>query len=341
MRRGFPARASPSQLWRDILRQPLLWALAAVLGRGPEKRRPVDAQREAPGRVLLVRPDHLGDLLFLTPAIRRLRDRWPEAEVICLVGPWGERILAGNPDVNRVVTFPFPWFDRQPRRSVIDPYRRLARAIGMIRNFRCDVALNFRSDFWWGALALRMAGVPERFGFAGSPESSVYTTRVAFVSGTHEVERNLSLVDAATGLTAPPSELTVFYPDAAEHTTIDQRLGAIAGAHGDLGGRPLVVIHPGAGAPAKLWTANGFARVADVLADRGMVVVIVGSPAEHDLVEAIRSRRRGGGLVLDEPMSLGELGALFARSTVAIGVDSGPMHLAAAVGTPTVRLYGP
>jgi ADP-heptose:LPS heptosyltransferase len=339
--RGRLSRASPRWPGRDGVRRQLLRGVGVILGRGRGYAHQIGVQGQAPKRILLVRPDHLGDLLFLTPAIRRLRDRWPSAEITCLIGPWGERTLVGNPDVSRVVTFPFPWFDRQPRRSAVDTYRRLVRLTGIIHRLQCDIALNFRPDFWWGALALRMAGVPNRVGFAEHPESSLYTTRVALVPGTHEVERNLALVDAATGQTAPATELTAFFPDASDSEVVDQRLRALRRSNGENDCPPLVVIHPGAGAPAKLWTAGGFARVADMLSDRGMTVILVASPAERHLVQAIQSHWQGVGVVLDEPLSLGELGALFARSTVAVGVDSGPMHLAAAVGTPTVRLYGP
>ncbi|MCK4472697.1 MAG: hypothetical protein KAW49_13035, partial [Anaerolineae bacterium] len=75
--------------------------------------------------LLVVRPDHLGDLLFLTPALRRLREGFPEAHITLLVGPWGREVVGRCPYVDEVITSPFPGFTRQPQGSLLAPYRLL------------------------------------------------------------------------------------------------------------------------------------------------------------------------------------------------------------------------
>jgi heptosyltransferase-2/heptosyltransferase-3 len=105
---------------------------------------------------------------------------------------------------------------------------------------------------------------------------------------------------------------------------------------------PLVCIHPGAGAPVKLWRKEGWARVADALVEGYRAkVILTGSASEEPLVQAIAERMASQPLVAAGQTTLGQLAALMARCRLALGVDSGPLHLAVAVGTPTVHLYGP
>jgi ADP-heptose:LPS heptosyltransferase len=108
------------------------------------------------------------------------------------------------------------------------------------------------------------------------------------------------------------------------------------------GGGKLVVIHPGTGGPAKLWTAERWAAVADALAARGDIrLLLTGGPGEEALVAAVRAGMRAPAPSLAGQTSLGQLAALLRRADLVLGVDSGPLHLAAAQGTPTVHLYGP
>ncbi len=129
-----------------------------------------------PCRVLYIKPDHLGDLLLATPVFQALRESYPAAEITALVGPWSQAVLARNPDIDRLLTCPFPGFERaklerQPallRRlsSLARPYALLAKYALLLRAHRYDVALVGRDDHWWGAALAMLAGVPVRVGFA-------------------------------------------------------------------------------------------------------------------------------------------------------------------------------
>ena len=79
----------------------------------------------SPQRLLVIRPDHLGDLLFTTPALHYLRSQYPQAHITALIGPWGEAVLAGNPDVDEILTLPFPGFTREPKGGALAPYALL------------------------------------------------------------------------------------------------------------------------------------------------------------------------------------------------------------------------
>ena len=168
-----------------------------LLGRALGSTAPASGPRR---RILVVRPDHLGDLLFLTPALARLRHGLPDAEIVGLVGGWGVPILERYPSLDRLIAWDFPWFNRKPRRSLLGPYVSLVRLARRLRDERFDLALQFRPDFWWGALAVRLAGVPERVGYDVPTVRPFLTRALPIRHGLHDVDENLQLAEAVVGI---------------------------------------------------------------------------------------------------------------------------------------------
>ncbi len=285
-------------------------------------------------KLLVVRPDHLGDLLFLTPALRCLRDGFPEAEIVGLVGTWGVPVLERNRALDRLIAWNFPWFDRRPRRSPLAPYLSLARLANLLRSERFDLAVQFRPDFWWGALAVRLAGLPEQVGYDVPAVRPFLTTAVPVRHGLHAVEENLRLVGALTPVTGRPA---LEFPLAEADRRRARELLAPLGER-----RPLVALQVGAGAPVKLWPEERLVAVGRaVLAAVGARVVVVGSAAEAGRVEFVAREIGSAAIGLAGKTTLGELAAVLECCSLALGPDSGPLHLAVAVGTPTVHLFGP
>jgi heptosyltransferase-2/heptosyltransferase-3 len=314
-------------------RNDLRRALLALAGRALPAACPVGRARQ---RILIVRPDHLGDLLFLTPALRRLRAGLPRAEIVGLVGPWGLDVLRGNPNLDRVLNWDFPWFDRRPRRSLLAPYWSLAKLARLLRRERFDVVLQFRADFWWGALAARLAGVPEQLGFDAPMVRPFLTQALPLQHGRHAAQENLALASALAGPITNGDEALEFVVSPAGRSRAAELLAA-ATATG-----PIVALQPGAGTAVKRWPLDRLARVGRTLRDVfGGSIVVLGGPAEVDLVDRVVSSLGGGAIGLAGKTSIGELAAVLERCAIAIGPDSGPLHLAVAVGTPTVHLFGP
>ena len=296
--------------------------------------------------LLVVRPDHLGDLLFLTPALRRLREGFPEAHITLLVGPWGREVVGRCPYVDEVITSPFPGFTRQPQGSLLAPYRLLLQEARRLRRHRFDLALIMRFDHWWGALLAAVARVPNRIGYAIPEVRPFLTQAVPYVVGRHEAQQNLDLVssiryqipdaeDRAGDWNASPLGFT---PAIAE----DAWVGRWLLLQGVVPDRPLVAIHPGAGAAVKLWMPEKWAAVADVLAERrGAQIVLTGSGSELDLAWAVAAHTRTDPLIAAGETTPGQLAALYRCCRLVIGPDCGALHVAVAVGTPTVHLYGP
>lgn len=292
-------------------------------------------------RVLVIKPDHLGDLLLATPALHALRAGLPQAQVVGLVGPWAAQIWRNNPDLDRLLELPFPGFERTPRRPGIgarlQPYALLVRYALLLRTMHFDAALLFRDDHWWGAWLARLAGIPVRIGHAHPRVAPVLTLALPYAPGEHVTRQNLAVVQALTGSPAVPPPTLHYIPPAVDRAWAEQWRATNLPAGGQL-----AVIHPGTGGPTKHWLAERWAAVADALAARpNWHVLLTGGPGEGELVQQITAAMRHPVQTLVGQTSPSQLTALLAHAALVLGVDSGPLHLAVSQGVPTVHLYGP
>ncbi len=287
-------------------------------------------------RILLIRPDHVGDVLFTTPALRALRATVPDAYIAYLVGPWSREIVQGNPHLDELIVCPFPGFTRRPKEHFLEPYVVLWKYAHALRARKFDVAVVLRFDHWWGTMLACWAGIPVRVGYAFPETTHFLTEALPYARGRHEVEQNMRLVASVAGRDmgdAGPLDFTPRPQDARSALDLLKDSG--------FEGRYLC-LHPGAGAPVKLWRPEAFARAADAIAEKyDLQVVITGSSAEKGLTQGIADLMGRAPLVLAGQTNLGELAAIMGRSELVIGVDSGPLHLAVSQGVPTVHLYGP
>jgi lipopolysaccharide heptosyltransferase II len=318
---------------KDSLRLALL--RAAAWGSRPWVRAKTAPEGKTP-RILLIRPDHIGDVLLATPTIRALRDALPDSHIASLVGPWAVDVLKNNPYLDEVLTCPFPGFTRRPKRHLLEPYLVLWRCALVLRSNPFDVALVLRFDHWWGAALAYWSAIPKRLGYDLASVAPFLTDATPYVKGRAEVKQNMALVSALVGHeVAEPGPLE-FCPQPGASRSAAALLSTTEPSAGFL------CLHPGAGAPVKLWRADGFAQVGDALArNHGLQVVITGSSSERGLAETIAQQMDPRPLVLAGRTTIDELAAVFARCRLVIGVDSGPLHLAVSQGVPTIHLFGP
>jgi ADP-heptose:LPS heptosyltransferase len=300
----------------------------------------------APGRspgpeqsLLLIRPDHLGDLLFLTPALHALRTALPAARITLLAGTWGLSAVQNNPDLDDVEPCAFPGFERRPKAGLLAPYRLLAEQARALRERSFDAAVILRFDHWWGAWLAAAAGIPRRLGYERPDTRPFLTEALPYRPDRHEVEQNGALLRTLAEPSAPwelgPTRFAVTETDRAWAGGWLQGRGVRADA-------PLVAIHAGAGAAVKQWPAPAWAQVANAMAEsHGAQILLTGAAGERALAQAIAGRLDRPALDAAGETTLGQLAALLERCALALGSDSGPLHLAVAVGAPTVHLYGP
>lgn len=278
------------------------------------------------GHVLAVRLDSLGDVLLTGGAVRALAagaDR-----VTLLVAPGQEAAAALLPGVDDVIGFDAAWVPLEPR-----PLDRRAahRLVRVLRRRRLDAAVIFTSFHQSPlpmALLLRLAGAPWIGAISEDYPGSLLDLRHRLSDDLPEPERNLSLV-AAAGFAADPggARLAVRRPLPEPPTWLPDR--------------PYVVLHPGAAVPARRpspETSRGFVAA---LVAAGWPVVVTGSTAERPLTAAVAGEAGNEAIDLGGRLRLAELAAVLDRAAVVVMPNTGPAHLAAAVGTPVVSLFAP
>ncbi len=293
--------------------------------------------RPAPRSLLLIRPDHLGDMLFLTPALHALRRALPEARITLLAGPWGTEAVRNNADLDDVLLLPFPGFERRPKKSAWAPYRLLREQARRLRGAGYDTAVVLRFDHWWGAWLAAAAGIPCRIGYDLPDTRPFLTRRVGYQPGRHEVVQNAGLLAELTGGVPGLPGPTRFFVTERDRAHVagwlaEQGVGAEP---------PIAAIHPGAGAAVKQWPAAHWAGIAERLVRAGLRVVLTGGQGERGLTAAVAAATDAPVIDAAGQTSLGQLAALYSRAALVLGSDSGPLHLAVAVDVPTVHLYGP
>lgn len=298
---------------------------------------PLPEQRGQQDRILLIRPDHLGDVLLTTPAIHALRAAHPNTEIHALVGPWSATVLSNFSDLDVILTLPFPGFNRGAKLSWGSPYQLALESARSLRRIGYGAAVIFRPDHWWGALLAHLAGIPQRVGY-DLPDTRPFLTHPVEHRHEHAVLQNTRLVEALVGK-VDVNDLALRYP------VDDENRGWVAGyleAWGVGARTPLIAIHPGSGTQVKQWDEAKWAFVADTLADQldGQVILTGG---DHELVlcRRIAAQMKRRPCIAAGDTGIGSLAALFERCAVVLGPDSGPLHLAVAAGAPTVTLFGP
>jgi ADP-heptose:LPS heptosyltransferase len=274
-------------------------------------------------RILLIRPDHLGDVLLTTPAIHALRQSRPDAEIHMLVGPWSADVIASYPEIDFVLTLAFPGFSRTPKIGLRSPYQQAVESARQLRRIGYNSAVILRHDHWWGAMLAKFAGILTT-AIAPQPQPAVVQT--------------LRLVEKWSG-SVPPEKAIYYFPvDSFDQAYVDGYLEE----WGVRQNQPIVCIHPGTGTWVKHWEERKWAAVADELSGQLEAgIVFTGGDHELALVRRIVSQMKARAIIIAGDTRVGQLAALFKRAQVVLGPDSGPLHLAAAVGTPTVALYGP
>ncbi|WP_298816299.1 glycosyltransferase family 9 protein [Chloroflexus sp.] len=309
----------------------LLLRLLAIIARPWVRRNPA----HPPQRVLIIKPDHLGDLLLATPALAALRSALPAAHLTALVGPWAAPMWQRLPELDTLSTLPFPAFDRAAAKpALLAPYLLLLREAWQLRRQRYDAALMLRDDHWWGAALALLAGIPHRIGFAHPLCRPLLSQALPYDPRQHVTQQALDLVTALTGQPATPTALR-FSPSAAAR--------AWAAAWQQQHVRPaeqLIIIHPGTGGPTKHWPESHWIELIAAIRQPDRRIALTGSPAESGRLALIAAAHPDT-LTLSAELTIERLAALFAHATLVIGVDSGPLHIAVSQGVPTIHLFGP
>ena len=277
------------------------------------------------GGILAVRQDSLGDVLLAGPALRAL-SAGAEGPLTLLCGPRGEAAARLLPGVDEVLIHLAPWIDPQPPAIDSDACRRLIEAVERRRPAEAVIFTSFHQSPLPTALLLRLAEVPRISAISDEYPGSLLDLRHRVPDEVHEVDRALSLAEAA-GHRLPAGD--------APRLRVE-----LTATPPPLPDEPFIVVHPGASVSARAWEADAWSLLVDLLIRRGHRVVVTGTAEERALTRRVAGDRPGA-FDLGGHCSFAELAVVLARAEAVAVANTGPAHLAAAVGTPVASLFAP
>jgi heptosyltransferase I len=308
-------------------------------------------------RILLIKPSALGDVVHTLPVLVKLRARYPDARIDWLITPENADLVRHHPALSQAIFFQRKEYGRFGRSwpATFSPFRLLAT----VRQARYDLVIDLHGQFRSAVIALasgarvrigfdrprrvvesagasRRPGVPGHHGWRGAREGSwiAYTHRIPIPTlDVHAVDRYLWLAPML-GLDDDPPDFGIHLPPQ-ETRTVEELLEA-----NGLGGRPLALLVPGTIWETKHWHIEGFAEVGRQLLASGLSVAIAGTSSDRPRSQLIAAACPGAQDLCGRTTVAG-LVALIRRATICVTNDSGSMHVAAAVGTPAVSVFGP
>ena len=290
-------------------------------------------------RILIVRTSALGDVVHALPVLTALRRHFPRARIGWVIEEAMAPVLAGHPDLDEPIVGRLRHWGKEPfsRRTV----RELGAFLAALDRFAPDVTLDLMGNHKAGAIAA-LTLCDRRIGAArGSrrePSSAVWISEPVVPRGVHAVDRMLSLLDGL-GLPAEPAD---FAPDKIFRNEVssDENRSAAREILAALP-EPFVLIHPGAGWANKIYPPERWGEVARRLREAtGLPAVVAMARGEEELAAAIETSSGGAARAVAAP-GLPALAALLRRARLVLGGDSGPTHLAHALGTPVLMVMGP
>ena len=294
-------------------------------------------------KLAIVKLSSLGDVIHALPVAAALRRALPGAELTWIVEAREYAILRDHPDLDAVV----PVDTRLWRRLMWRPagvrqvWDKVGRLRARIRRARFDVAIDLQGLLKSGVLTA-YTGAPMRIGFSASwcheRLNTFFTNRHVTPppEAVRVVDQYLSIL-GPLGITPGPAEFHVPVPQEAR-----RRMGDYLAKEGVKRGDRVVAINPGAGRVSKQWPVAHFRELAERLITEAQArVLLLWGPDEADMARRIGLGLSGHAVLTAPPTDLGELSALLERTSLMIASDTGPLHLAAALGTPALGLYGP
>ncbi len=295
-----------------------------------------------PERILVIRLDLIGDLVLSLTLVHALKRTYPGAEIDLLAIPASAPIATSELDISTVITYnPNIW--RRPQ-ALLKPknWREIQALRSRLHARQYDLAMSVSGK--WAALLAIISGAPRRVGFAQESYPGFITDNVAgrqWRPGAHlhEVDYCLELAQAAGASIRPDDRIPYLAVDPTARQEIEQLLLQ----HGMRQDQTVIACHVSSNnGQSKRWPIPYWARLIDRLIDEdGACVVLTGAPGDLPLIELILRRTQQRPLNLTGKTTLPQLAALLQRADLLVTGDSGPMHIAAAVGTPLIAIHGP
>ncbi|MCM8778506.1 MAG: lipopolysaccharide heptosyltransferase II [Candidatus Omnitrophica bacterium] len=278
-------------------------------------------------RILVIRTDRIGDVVLSTPVIKNLRDHFPQSFIVMMVRPYTKEIVEDNPYLDEVIIY-----DKDKKdKSLFATLRFILR----LRKYKFDLAIILHPTNRVHLISF-LAGIRKRIGYdkkMGFFNTDRFKER-KYLGEKHELEYNL---DFLRYLGIEPEDKRLFVPVNKE---AEERVNSFLKENG-LDNCNFIVIHPGASCPSKIWPAKNFAFVCDMLIkDYGFKILLITDKKNSHLGKEVRQFMKYSAVLATGKFSLKELAVVLKRAKLFISNDSGPVHIAVAVGTPVISIFG-
>ena len=292
--------------------------------------------------ILIVKLSAIGDVIHTLPALNAIRKHYPEANITWLVEEAACDLIEGHVALDRVIVSKRKqWIKELKNFSFLKPIREANRFIRKLRDTYYDMILDFQALLKSGIL-IGLARGRRKIGFGKGLEhmehSYVFLNKKipAVDMETHALLRSMMLINTI-GIPSEKIEYNLPVTDRDRETVDDLMI-----QYGIMGAKPLIAVNPVAKWETKLWPNEKVARLADTLIDEyDTEIVFTGGSGDWPIIQDIMSVMKGRAINLAGNTTLKMLTALYEKTALVISTDTGPMHMAAAVGTPVVALFGP
>lgn len=281
-------------------------------------------------RLLVIRVDHIGDIIMSTAVLKPLRESFPKAKIDFIAPSWGIDLVKGNSNVDQAIEFDPSWFNRKTSSNIFKQLKSIIALAKIIRQGKYDAAIDLRGDLRH-IISMSLAGVKYRVSYGITGGAFLLSHEVPYTEGVHEIEHSMDLL-RAIGVQADKVNVDIkLKQEELKDASFLLKEYKIA--------EPYAVMHVAPGHKTKTWESENFSKVIDHITGRDIQCVMVGTENDRKTVRDILSITEGPAYDLSGKTDLKTLVGIIKGSVFFVGVDSAPAHVAAALGIPTVILF--
>lgn len=278
--------------------------------------------------ILVIRTAYIGDVIMTLPLLKPLKKRFKRARIAFLTGTKAAEVLVNNPYVDEIITYDPFWFYPSKKGEYPGFIREL-------RKRRFDLVIEARGDIREITLLAWPLKARYRVSYGVGGGGFLLTHAVPHEKVNHRVDYHLGIA-RFLGCDASAAEWGIYLTEDEQ-----KKVKELLSREGADLNRPIVGIHPGSRKELKCWSPGGYAKIGDYLTEQGYTVLLTGAPDEVQLVDKVKSLMKGKAIFLAGKTTLRELAGVIGRCSLFVCNDSSPMHIAAAMKTPTVAIFGP
>jgi len=308
----------------------VLYFPVRVLSKKPE------LSKLAPEKILLLRLDHIGDVVMTSPAFSSVRERFPKSKILLLTDTVGQQLFGEDPRIDEVLVYNWPWVhQKKNNRFTTEKVRELLMLIRRLRHENIDLLIDFRGDLRFIVLFGILTGAKIRVSNSRCGNNSLLHASSQYDVSKHEVERSQEVLECF-GPQDNPGRPRIYLTER-EIPAIRKKVELLTG---EAFPNKLAIIAPYSSKDVKSWPASYFSEVISALSADGYTVIVAGTKDDSEDAQLMISGMNGKVYSLAGETSIRELAALVSVASMVVGVDTGVLHVAACFDVPIVAIFG-